>query len=112
MKSLSINLKLGILVALLTGMMVAVGALSLGAMTGLETRLKSVNDDRVSGLVSLTRALNNAMKVRRRLDEVGLMAAKGQKAGNLEEIDDYLAAIDSRWADYLMTHMTPDERLL
>ena len=110
MINLTISLRLKVLVAVMSLLLIAVGVLGLQASATSNDALRTVYEDRTIPMGQLSEI--NRLTLRSRLDIANsvLDPTPEQISKNIEDLDASIVAADKQWKEYMATYLTPEEK--
>ena len=109
MNNLTISLRLKVLVAFMSLLLIAVGVLGLHAAASSNEALRTVYEDQTVHISHLSEI--DRLTLRSHLDIANsvLDPAPEQISKNIEDLDASLGSADRQWKDYMATYLTPEE---
>ena len=112
MKNLKISVKLNLLIAVMSVLLIAIGGVGLSGIAGSNEALKTVYEDRTVSLAQLAQV--NRQNLRNRVALLySVMDPRAEEVKkNLDQIDGNLLIIDKQWKAYRATKATDEEEKL
>ncbi len=108
---LSVGVRLGILVAVMSGILVLVGLSGLRGMNYSNEKLKTVYEDRTVALVMLSKVIDAGYRVRNTTQRA-LEGAVAQSETDLQGATKWEGEHAKVWKEYIATTLTPEEKKL
>lgn len=109
MNNFKISTRLMVLVALMSVLLVSVGALGLFGMSLTEEGLRTVYQDRTVPLSQILVVQRDVLRNRNAANHGVVLADSSKTASILEGMHRSSKEIDTTWAAYMATELTPDE---
>ena len=109
---LTVAMRLGALVTLLSIIMLVIGLAGMRGMSFSNDKLKTVYEDRTVALVQLSKVGDAALRIRHRLLQMSSAAAAAEIAQALDGQSRNQEVFKKNWGDYMATYLTPDEKVL
>ncbi|MBY0242673.1 MAG: methyl-accepting chemotaxis protein [Burkholderiaceae bacterium] len=111
LSKLTVGVRLSLLVAVLSMLMLGVGYAGLKGMYSSNERLKTVYEDRTVALGQLGHVTEMMLRHRHRTLQTALLGAD-EVDNSLAIADGYYTTFKKEWGDYIVTLLTPDEKKL
>ncbi|MES2151847.1 MAG: methyl-accepting chemotaxis protein [Pseudomonadota bacterium] len=109
---LSVGLRLGILVAIMSAILLLVGLAGLRGMNYSNEKLKTVYEDRTVALVMLGKVVDAGYRVRNNTQRALEATNAADVERNLQNAARYEGDVEKNWKDYTGTILTADEKKL
>ena len=109
---LTVAMRLGALVALLSIIMLVIGVAGMRGMSFSNDKLKTVYQDRTVALVQLSKVGDAALRIRHRLLQMSSTTAATEIAQAFDGMGRNEEVFKKNWGDYMATYLTPDEKVL
>ncbi|MYN08075.1 methyl-accepting chemotaxis protein [Pseudoduganella aquatica] len=109
---LSVAVRLGLLVAILSVIMLGIGYSGVSGMSFSNEKLKTVYEDRTVALVQLGKVTEAGLRVRYRVSQAIGATNAADLDQSLQAVVKYDGVVKKNWADYAATSLTTEEKRL
>src|SRR4051812_10308776 len=109
---LSVGVRLGILVAVMSLILVLVGLSGLRGMNYSNEKLKTVYEDRTVALVMLSKVVDAGYRTRNNTQRAIEALHPGEVEKDLQGAAKWEVEFNKNWKDYISTSLTADEKKL
>ncbi len=109
---LPVGVRLGILVAVMSVLLITVGLSGLRGMSFSNEKLKTVYEDRTVALIMLGKVLDAGYRARNSTQRGIEMASAAEGEKEFQGAAKWEGEVNKNWKDYTSTYLTPDEKKL